>query len=146
MTWPVTGTVQGWANGTVPNYGLLLKRRTEDPNLSGPVPPGRRYAGLAKLQPRPEVTVATDGVDLFEPSTLHGNGADLAWSRYAGSAPFQRYEVHRSGFPNFTPSASTLLTTITDPNVTSYRDTTASGAGRSPTGWWRIPTCRWRGR
>jgi hypothetical protein len=68
-----------------------------------------------------------DAVDLVEPSTVHGNGAELAWSRYAGTAPFQRYEVHRSSSRTFSPDQSTLLTTISDPASTSYRDTTASG-------------------
>src|SRR5262249_28508201 len=43
---------------------------------------------------------------------------------------FQKYEVHRSATPNFTPlntpGISTLLTTINDYTITNYRDTTAA--------------------
>src|SRR5262249_13296810 len=40
--------------------------------------------------------------------------------------PFGQYAVYRSATPNFTPSPATLLTTIADASVTSYRDTTAA--------------------
>ena len=43
-------------------------------------------------------------------------------------APFSRYEVHRSADPNFTPSATSLLSTIGDPDITRFRDTTARPA------------------
>jgi RHS repeat-associated protein len=129
MNWPVTGTVQGWVSGSLPNYGLLVKRRAEVIDSSGPVPPGRRFTGSPDLQPRLEVTYISDAVDLLEPATLHGNGADLAWTRYTGpsGAPFTRYEVHRAaGSATFTPGPSTLLATITQQGVTTYRDTTAA--------------------
>ena len=38
---------------------------------------------------------------------------------------FQRYEIHRSTSPGFTPSASTLIGTITDPSILTFRDSTA---------------------
>ncbi len=69
---------------------------------------------------------------LFQPDTLHSNGADLRWSRYTGALsgnPFSSYEVHRSSTANFTPSASTLLMSTTDISKTSYRDTTARPGG-----------------
>ncbi|HEX5994458.1 MAG TPA: DNRLRE domain-containing protein, partial [Jiangellales bacterium] len=126
MTWPITSTVQGWLSGTLPNYGLLVKRRTEVMNSSGPNPPGARFSGAPALQPKLELTYSGDGVDLLEPATLHGNGADLAWSRYSGQSAFVKYEVHRSSSATFTPSAQTLLATIGDQSVTTYRDTTAA--------------------
>ena len=65
-------------------------------------------------------------------------------------APFQKYEVHRSLTRQFTPSADTLLATITDPNVTTYRDTTAAPAttftykvitnGTESSGEWTVTT------
>jgi hypothetical protein len=78
----------------------------------------------------PTETVAqtgSDAVELLAPDTLRSNGADLDWTRYTGpsGAPFQKYEVHRGANAGFTPSASTLLATILDINVTSYSDTTA---------------------
>jgi hypothetical protein len=74
----------------------------------------------------------TDAVTLFPLETVHSNGADLRWSMYAGpsGAPFQKYEIHRSATPNFTPDGWTLLTSIRDPLITWYRDTTAA-AGRT---------------
>ncbi len=128
MNWPVTGLVSGWLAGTAPNYGLIVKRHTEVANSSGPVPPGRRFTGTPTLQPKLQVTYTSDAVDLLEPTTLHSNGADLAWTRYTGpsGALFDRYEVHRSATANFTPNATTLLATIRDPAVTTWRDTTAA--------------------
>jgi RHS repeat-associated protein len=64
-------------------------------------------------------------VILSQPTTLHSNGADLSWTPFSGSGSFQKFEVHRASTANFTPSSTTLLTTITDAAVTSYRDTTA---------------------
>ncbi|HYT10232.1 MAG TPA: Ig-like domain-containing protein, partial [Mycobacteriales bacterium] len=75
---------------------------------------------------------AVPDFSLFQPDTLHSNGADLSWSKYTGTLsgqPFAKYEVHRSTTPNFTPSASTLLMSTTDIATTSYRDTTAAPGG-----------------
>jgi RHS repeat-associated protein len=128
LAWDVTGTVKNWLNGTQTNYGLLLKRETEPQSASGPAPVSRRYTTEVGLQPKLEVTYSGDGVDLLVPDTLHADGAELRWTPYTGpsGAPFDRYEVHRSPTAKFTPSASTLLTTIRDPNVTFFRDTTAA--------------------
>jgi RHS repeat-associated protein len=128
MQWPVTGLVSSWLTGTQPNYGLIVKRRTETANSSGPVPPGRRFTGSTALQPKLDITYTSDAVDLLEPATLHSNGADLAWTQYTGptGAPFDRYEVHRSATATFSPTSATLLTTIRDRTVTSYRDTAAA--------------------
>jgi YD repeat-containing protein len=84
----------------------------------------------AGLAPRVGVAVAqvSDAVTLLVPDTVHGNGAELSWTRYTGpsGAPFDHYEVHRSATQGFTPSSSTLLTTIRDQDVTTWRDTTAA--------------------
>ncbi len=70
----------------------------------------------------------SDAVTLLVPGTVHANGAELTWTRYTGpsGAGFDHYEVHRSATAGFTPSASTLLTTIRDQDVTTWRDTTAA--------------------
>jgi RHS repeat-associated protein len=127
MSWPITSLVSSWLSGTQPNYGVVLRHSPEALNTSGPVPPGRRFEEPA-IQPKVEITYLGDAVNLLAPATLHSNGADLTWTRYTGEtgAPFDRYEVHRSATPNFTPGPSTLLTTIRDINITSYRDTTAA--------------------
>jgi YD repeat-containing protein len=128
MQWPITTMVSQWLTGAQPNYGLIVRRRTEALNSSGPTALGRRFAAAPALQPKLDITYTSDGVDLLEPATLHSNGADLAWTAYTGpsGAPFDRYEVHRSASTTFTPSAATLLTTIRDRTITSYRDTTAA--------------------
>jgi RHS repeat-associated protein len=69
-----------------------------------------------------------DAVDILDPETVRSNGATLRWTRYTGpsGAPFDRYEIHRSKGGDFTPGASTLLTTIRHADVTSFEDTTAA--------------------
>jgi RHS repeat-associated protein len=90
--------------------------------------------GLPVLQPvaKPQPAVAAAaGVALLRPvTTVHSNGAELSWDRYVPviGETFTRYEVHRSATAAFTPSASTLLTTIRDNDVTSWTDTTARPA------------------
>jgi RHS repeat-associated protein len=130
LSWPVTATVQNWLSGAQPNDGLLLKQASEPLSNGGIVPPSRTYAAESILQPKLQVTYTSDAVDLQRPTTLHSNGAELHWSQYTGPSgtPFQQYAIYRSMTPNFTPSTSTLLTTITDPAVTTYRDTTAAPA------------------
>lgn len=128
IRWPVTGTVQGWLSGAFANHGFLIQRRTEAVNSSGPMLPSDRFS-TTTLRPRLELTYHQDGGRLLRPETLHANGAELAWTRYTGltsGAPFTSYQVHRSVSPNFTPSDATRLATITDPAVTTYRDTTAA--------------------
>ncbi|SFX68203.1 RHS repeat-associated core domain-containing protein [Thermoactinomyces sp. DSM 45891] len=63
-------------------------------------------------------------ITLNEPTKLHGDGAELSWSKYTGSG-FIEYQIHRSTQPNFTPSESTLIAPIDGVSQTQYRDTTA---------------------
>jgi hypothetical protein len=126
MGFDITATVSDWLAAAQPNYGVLLKRSSETLDRGGPRPPGRRYEAEGTLKPYLDVRWASDGVDLLEPTIVHSDGAELNWTQYAGAQPFQRYEVHRSPTPRFTPSPATLLTTITDPAVTTFRDTTAT--------------------
>lgn len=127
MSWNVTQTVTNWLSGTQPNYGFLLKRNTDALGSGGVGTPGRRFAE-ATLRPKLDVTYTSDAVELLAPETLHSNGAELKWTRYTGpaGAAFEKYEVHRAGNAGFTPSTSTLLATIRDVGVTSFRDTTAA--------------------
>src|SRR6266511_4171163 len=111
MTWDATSAVTKWVTGAAPNFGLYLKRHTEPSAAGGPAPPGMRFTGELSLTPRLVVTFVGDAVALAQPAVVHGNGAELSWSRYASPTgnPFQRYEVHRSPTANFTPSAATPM-------------------------------------
>lgn len=120
--------VRDWLAGTRPNYGVLLKRTDETLDAGGVRPFSSRYVAEPALRPRLVVTWQSTGVTLDAPSVIHANGAELNWSEFVdgvGTA-FSRYEVHRSTSASFTPSASTLIATIGDRKVTSYRDTTAA--------------------
>jgi len=131
VSWTVTNLVQSWVAGTQPNYGMLLKRNTEPLTISGPAMPGRRLMDDPGVQPKLEVTYVSDAVTVLPIDTRHSNGADVQWSAWSppSGAPFERYEVHRGTTGAFTPTSATLLATITDPAVTSYRDTTARPGG-----------------
>jgi YD repeat-containing protein len=124
----VTGDVAGWVAGTTANHGWLLKRSSESYGASGPIFMGTIYKGPQHREPSLEITYSTDGVQFPKPTTLHSDGAELSWSRFDGSTgnAFSKYEVHRSETAGFTPSESTRLTTISDPGVTQFRDTTAA--------------------
>ena len=127
LRWDVSGLVRNWTSGLQTNFGVLLKRSGEALNTSGPVVYGRRAAETT-LQPKLEVTYPGEGVNLLPITTLHSNGAALRWTKWASAtgATFDRYEVHRSLSAGFTPGADTLLTTIRDAAVTTFRDTTAA--------------------
>jgi RHS repeat-associated protein len=125
LVWDATSTIKNWYLGLKPNYGLLVKDASEQGD-------GVRLASTEYPEPsvRPQLSITWtgDGVDLLKPTVLHSNGAELSWSHYSNSAsaPFQSYKVYRSLDRRFTPSEDTLLATITDPNTTTYRDTTAA--------------------
>jgi RHS repeat-associated protein len=127
MSWNVAATAQSWLNGSQPNYGILIKRSTEPLGIGGPAPPGNDASDPLDA-PKLDITYKSDGVVLYAPATLHANGADLRWSQWDGSSgnAFGGYQIHRSQSASFTPSASTLIATINDPAITSYRDTTAA--------------------
>jgi RHS repeat-associated protein len=67
---------------------------------------------------------------LREPQTLHADGAELSWNLFdpATDGAFERYEIHRGTTAGFTPSSATLLATIPDRMITTYRDTSAGAA------------------
>jgi RHS repeat-associated protein len=132
MSWDITSALKGWLNHDYANYGVVIRRTDETLNTGGPMVPGGNFSASPTLRPELSVTYAGDGVDLAQPQTLHSNGAELSWTPYtgAGSTPFDNYSIYRSAVSNFTPSASTLVATIRDPGITTYRDTTAA-AGRT---------------
>ncbi len=132
MKFDVSNTVKAWLAGTLANNGFLAKRGSETLGKGGPIAPGRLSDMALTMKPFLSISYTTDAPTLFQPDTLHSNGADLSWTRYTGAlsgAPFAKYEVHRSKTANFTPSSTTLLMSTTDISTTMYRDTTAAPGG-----------------
>jgi YD repeat-containing protein len=122
----ITSVVASWASGSAGNWGVLLKAQDETQS-SGL----RRFWATDHGSARPslDVTYTFDAPVLQDPPRLvNANGAWLEWSRYQGldGLPFDHYEVHRGTTAGFTPSSSTLLTTIRDQDTTTWRDTTAA--------------------
>jgi YD repeat-containing protein len=124
-TWPVSGLVSAWVNGTQPNYGVLVKRHTETLGSNGPV--GRAGNGG---DPKIDITYTVSGPYLQTPSTLHANGAELTWTPSATGSGSAGFEVYRAaGSASFTPSPTTLVASVGDRSETTYRDTTAAAGG-----------------
>jgi hypothetical protein len=123
-SWTVPNSlINNWLSGAAGNYGFLLG------------PPGGsnvNFAGSAATDPTlaPSLYIAWtgDASRLYQPQIVHSNGAELNWDKFpaATGANFLRYEIHRSATPNFTPSAATLIGTLTDKGVTRYIDTTGA--------------------
>ncbi|MFF3603801.1 DNRLRE domain-containing protein [Streptomyces sp. NPDC002463] len=136
-TWhsfPVTKTVQSWIDGTNANNGFVIKAGDESATgpKGGPRYEGSEfaYAGETANYPRLVVTFGRQGVDLAAPSVIHDTGAELNWSAYQDKDPVAtgddivEYQVHRSVFQTFTPSASTLVSPV-PAGTTAFTDTTA---------------------
>ncbi|WP_125778021.1 DNRLRE domain-containing protein [Antribacter gilvus] len=129
----VTDTVQKWIDGTAANHGFVLTGADESSNgpIGGPRYETAEYAfdGEHRNRPKLVLTYGRPGVELSAPSTIHSTGAELAWGAYAdpstGAADdLVEYQVHRSIYQTFTPSASTLVAPVA-PGTTSFTDTTA---------------------
>ncbi|MFD6176168.1 MULTISPECIES: golvesin C-terminal-like domain-containing protein [unclassified Isoptericola] len=132
-SYDVTDTVQGWLDGTFPNYGFVLKAADESANgpLGGPRYDASEYTygGETRNRPKLVLTYGRPGVVLDIPDTIHATGAELAWSTYADPSTstaddLVEYQVHRSIYQTFTPSAATLVSPVA-PGTTTFTDTTA---------------------
>ncbi|HEX6500295.1 MAG TPA: DNRLRE domain-containing protein [Micromonosporaceae bacterium] len=125
-SYPVTNLVQSWLNGTA-NYGFMLKASDEATlGHGGPRYEASEYAynGENENSPKLIVNYGKPGVTLDAPTTIYDTGAALHWSAYTGS-DIVEYQVHRSIYQTFTPSASTLVAPV-DKSRTSFTDTTAT--------------------
>nr|WP_079001422.1 DNRLRE domain-containing protein [Streptomyces sp. AS58] len=133
-SFPVTKTVQSWIDGTNANHGFVVKAGDESANApkGGPRYEGSEYAyeGETANYPRLVLTYGRAGVELEAPTTIHDTGAELKWSAYtdpstATGDDIVEYQVHRSIYQTFTPSAATLVSPVAK-TVTSYTDTSAT--------------------
>ncbi|WP_328472180.1 DNRLRE domain-containing protein [Actinoplanes sp. NBC_00393] len=127
-SFPVRNVVQEWVNGAA-NHGLAVKAVNEaDKGRGGAVfqaseyayNNARRDANLPKLV----ITYGRPGVTVNPPTTITATGALLDWPAYPG-ADIAEYQVHRSIYQTYTPSASTLVAPVAK-GATSFQDTTAS--------------------
>ncbi|MEV7233966.1 DNRLRE domain-containing protein [Streptomyces sp. NPDC051020] len=130
----VKDTVQSWLDGTSTNNGFVIKATNE---AAGAPKGGPRYeasefgyGGETVNYPKLVLTYGRPGVTLDAPSVIHDTGAELNWSAYQDPDPIAsgdnlvEYQVHRSVYQTFTPSASTLVAPVT-PGTTKFTDTTA---------------------
>jgi YD repeat-containing protein len=133
----LTSALQGMVNGSVANYGLILDE-SQGNNWNGWWFRSSLW-GDPSSAPYLEVGWSSEGVQVDPALSVHSDGAELRWQHYpAGAIPgFKRFEVHRSASAGFTPSAATLIATLTDSALQSYRDTTAKS---SSTFWYEVVT------
>ncbi|OKI58008.1 hypothetical protein A6A27_07155 [Micromonospora sp. CB01531] len=127
-SFPVRNLVQDWVNRTYPNHGLMVKALDEATrSRGGPVYEASEYAYNNDRRdfnlPKLVVTYGRPGVAVNPPTTITSTGAVLDWPAYSGS-DIVEYQVHRSIFQNFTPSAATLIAPVSTA-TRSYQDTTA---------------------
>jgi len=119
--------VQGWVGGSIPNYGVLLRAQDETTlGRGGAYYEASEYAyngGPHVNRPKLLITYGQPSVMVEPITTFYATGAELNWSPYAGS-DIAEYQVHRSIWQTFTPTAATLVAPV-DKNVTSFTDTTA---------------------
>ena len=129
----VRSIVQGWLDGANPNHGFVVKAANEGTlNMGGPRYEGSIYAynGETAIYPRLVVTYGRPGVAVNPPTTIHSTGAEVSWPSYVDPCGFcvedniVEYQVHRSVYQTFTPSAATLVAPVA-PGTTSYVDSSA---------------------
>jgi hypothetical protein len=136
-TWhryPVRDLAQRWLDGTVANYGVMVKAVDEsEAIIGGPVyQSAEQFDGAGTQVPKLTLTFGAPSVDLSVPQVVHATGAELSWQPYADPSPAEgdnlvEYQVHRSYQPSFAASAATLVAPLS-PGVTSYTDTTGQPA------------------
>jgi RHS repeat-associated protein len=127
----VTDTVQKWVNGTA-NNGFVLQAADEATlNQGGPLYEASEfgYGGETATYPKLTITYGTPGVVVNAPTVIHATGAELSWPAYTNTTgdpanDLAEYQVHRSVFQGFTPSAATLVAPVAV-GTTSFTDTTA---------------------
>ncbi len=133
-SFPVRNIVQSWLDGTSPNYGFVVKDANETTlNQGGVRYEASRFAyqGEVATYPQLVLTYGRPSVTLNQITTIHATGADLSWTPYTDPTPgsnpgddLAEYQVHRSVYQAFTPSASTLVSPVAA-GTTAYSDTSA---------------------
>ncbi|GII56068.1 hypothetical protein Pth03_44570 [Planotetraspora thailandica] len=128
----VRSIVQGWLDNPNLNYGFVLKPADETLDRGGVRYEGSlfSYGGETATYPRLVLTYGQPGVAVDPPTTIHATGAELSWPAYqdpsaASADDIVEYQVHRSVYQTFTPSAATLVAPVSV-GTRSFVDTTAT--------------------
>jgi RHS repeat-associated protein len=130
--WDVRNIAQSWVSGSTPNHGLLVKATDETLNRGGGIFHAAEslYNGDVGTFPKLILTYGKPGTVLQPITKAYATGAELAWSPYADPDPgnanddIVEYQIHRSVSQVYTPSASTLVTSV-GAQATRFVDTTA---------------------
>ena len=128
----VRSLAQGWVNNPATNYGVMLRAADESVlGRGGQDYEAAEYAynGGTANRPKLVVTYPRTGVNLDPITTIYSTGAKLGWPGYADPSTatgddLVEYQVHRSIYQVFTPSAATLVAPLA-PGTTTFVDTTA---------------------
>ncbi|WP_344300529.1 DNRLRE domain-containing protein [Paractinoplanes deccanensis] len=134
-SFPIRDVVQEWVNGTQPNYGVMVKATDEGLNRGGAIYEASEYAYNNERRdanlPKLLITYGKPGVTVNPPTTITATGALLDWPAYTGT-DIAEYQVHRSPFQLYTPSAATLVAPVAK-GATSFQDTTAAPTAAAET-------------
>jgi RHS repeat-associated protein len=134
---PVRNVVQEWINGTQANNGFMLKAVDEaTKGRGGPIYEASEYAYENNRRdynlPRLVLTFGRQGTAVSPPTTITATGAALSWPSYVdptgvngGGDDIVEYQVHRSIYQTYTPSAATLVAPVSK-TALSYQDTSAT--------------------
>ncbi|WP_262285999.1 DNRLRE domain-containing protein [Micromonospora sp. MA102] len=137
LSFPIRAAAQQWINGTQPNYGVMLKAKNESlAKQGGAIFEASEYAYMNDRRdynlPKLVVTYGRPGVTLNPPTTITSTGAVLDWPAYkdpdgaTGTGDdIVEYQVHRSPFQVYTPSAATLISPVSS-GTRAFQDTTAT--------------------
>jgi RHS repeat-associated protein len=128
----IRNIAQSWVSGSAQNFGVMLKATNEALSRSGPIYQAAEFAYNGEVENRPKLilTYGRPGADLKYPTRIYSTGAELNWTPAPDPDPTNpnddvvEYQVHRTVFQTFTPSAATLVAPL-PPTATSFTDTTA---------------------
>lgn len=136
-SFPVRNVVQDWVNGTQDNHGFMVRAQVESTKgRGGPVYEASEFAYQNNRRdynlPKLVVTFGRPGTSVDPPTLVTATGAALSWPAYedptgpdGGPDDIVEYQVHRSVFQTYVPSAATLVAPVAKPRL-SYQDTSAT--------------------
>ncbi|HEX2355446.1 MAG TPA: DNRLRE domain-containing protein, partial [Micromonosporaceae bacterium] len=135
-SFPVRNVVQDWINSPTTNHGFMVKAVDEaTKGRGGPIYEASEYAyNNARRDynlPTLVLTFGRQGTTVAPPTTITATGAALTWPAYVDPTGVNgagddivEYQVHRSIYQTYTPSAATLVAPVGKATL-SYQDTSA---------------------